>query len=212
VLAPEADALWEKLKAAGTLRPLSWDGKLIRLPGQTSGGIAYVRDPDGFNIEIVGISRQPGSHPTLHHLGLAVLDSDKSKSFYGKLLGAQFPDKMPEWLSGDMYDAAVGGRGFVIRLINGAFPEAASPHTTMPFELVEYKIPTRTNVADYRYSDVGVSCVGFQVEGIEDLYSRLKSAGIKVWSEGGIVQRKDGTRAVVVKDPDVGAFVELFEK
>jgi catechol 2,3-dioxygenase-like lactoylglutathione lyase family enzyme len=212
VLAPEADALWEKLKAAGTLRPLSWDGKLIRLPGQTSGGIAYVRDPDGFNIEIVGISQQPGSHPTLHHLGLAVLDSDKSKSFYGKLLGAQFPDKMPEWLSGDMYDAAVGGRGFVIRLINGAFPEAAAPQTTMPFELVEYKIPTRTEVADYRYSDVGVNCVGFQVEGIEDLHSRLKSAGIKVWSEGGIVQRKDGTCAVVIKDPDVGAFVELFEK
>jgi hypothetical protein len=43
---PEADALWTKLKASGTLRPLSWDGKLIRMPGQTSGGIAYVRDPD----------------------------------------------------------------------------------------------------------------------------------------------------------------------
>jgi hypothetical protein len=32
------------------------------------------------------------------------------------------------------------------------------------------------------------------------------------WSQGGIVQRKDGSRAVVVRDPDVGAFVELFER
>jgi hypothetical protein len=40
----------------------------------------------------------------------------------------------------------------------------------------------------------------------------LRAAGIKVWSEGGIVKMKDGTRAVVVRDPDVGAFVELFEK
>jgi catechol 2,3-dioxygenase-like lactoylglutathione lyase family enzyme len=212
VLEPEADALWEKLKAAGTLRPLSWDEKLVRLPGQASGGIAYVRDPDGFNIEIVGVSRQPGKKPTLHHLGLAVLDSEKSKSFYGTLLGAQFPDKMPEWLSGDMYDAAVGGRGFVIRLINGMFPEAAAPSATMPFELVEYKIPTRKDIADYRYSDIGANCVGFQVEGIDALYSKIKDAGVKIWSEGGIVQRKDGTRAVVVKDPDVGAFIELFEK
>jgi hypothetical protein len=82
----------------------------------------------------------------------------------------------------------------------------------MPFELVEYKVPTRTDIADYRYSDIGVNCVGFQVDGIDALYKKIKDAGIKIWSEGGIVQRKDGTRAVVVKDPDVGAFAELFEK
>jgi NAD(P)H-nitrite reductase large subunit len=50
------------------------------------------------------------------------------------------------------------------------------------------------------------------VDGLDALYSRLKAAGIKAWSEGGIVQKKDGTRAVVLRDPDVGAFVELFEK
>jgi catechol 2,3-dioxygenase-like lactoylglutathione lyase family enzyme len=220
LLEPEADALWVKLKAAGTLRALSWDEKLVRMPEQASGGIAYVRDPDGFNIEIVGISMPSGgaasplkpTDPTMHHLGLAVLNSEKSKAFYGGLLGAQFPKEMPEWLSGDMYDAAVGGRGYVIRLINGTFPEAMAPQVSNRFELVEYKNPTRTNVADYRYSDIGVNCVGFQVEGIDALYSRLKDAGIKIWSEGGVVQLKDGTRALIVKDPDVGAFVELFEK
>jgi hypothetical protein len=61
-------------------------------------------------------------------------------------------------------------------------------------------------------SDIAVNCVGFQAEGIDALYSRLKEAGIKIWSEGGIVRRKDGTCALIVKDPDVGAFVELFEK
>jgi catechol 2,3-dioxygenase-like lactoylglutathione lyase family enzyme len=219
LLEPEADGLWAKLKAAGTLRALSWDEKLVRMQGQTSGGIAYVRDPDGFNIEIVGI-RMPSAGgtppratgPTLHHLGLAVLNSDKSIAFYGGLMGAQFPKAMPEWLSGDMYDAAVGGRGYVIRLINGTFPEAAAPQASMRFELVEYKNPTRPDIADYRYSDIAVNCVGFQVEGIDALYSRLKEAGIRIWSEGGVARRKDGTRALIVKDPDVGAFVELFEK
>lgn len=213
LMVPDADTLWAQMKAAGLLRALSWDAKLVRMPGQASGGIAYVMDPDGFNIEIVGLSQKPAAtHSSLHHVGLAVLNSEKSKAFYGNLLGAKFPDTTPEWLSGDMYDAAVGGHGYVIRLINGAFPEAAAMQKTMPFELVEYQKPDRTDVGDYRYSDVSVSCVGFQVDGIDALCTRLKAAGIPAWSKGGVVQKKDGTRAVVVRDPDVGAFVELFEK
>jgi catechol 2,3-dioxygenase-like lactoylglutathione lyase family enzyme len=222
VMVPEADALWVQLKKAGMLRPLSWDGKLIRLPGQTSGGIAYVMDPDGLDVEIVGVKMAPAktaggqsvpsSEPTLHHLGLVVMNSEKSKAFYGALLGAKFPETQPEWLSGDMYDAAVGGHGYVIRLINGAFPEAAAPNTTMNFELVEYQKPNIKEIPEYRFSDIAVSCVGMQVEELDALCRRLQAAGIQIWSAGGIVQRRDATRAVVVRDPDVGAFVELFEK
>jgi catechol 2,3-dioxygenase-like lactoylglutathione lyase family enzyme len=220
LMVPEADALWEKLKEEGLLRPLSWGGKLIRLPGQTSGGIAYVMDPDGLDVEIVGVkpAKPAGTqsassdNPTLHHLGMAIVDSEKSKGFYGKLLGAEFPKTTPEWLSGDMYDAAVGGRGYVIRLINSTFPEATAPQTPMRFELVEYQKPNRTVIPEYRYSDVAVSCVGMQVDGLDVLYARLIAAGVDIWSEGGIVPLKDGTRSVVVRDPDVHAFVELFEK
>jgi catechol 2,3-dioxygenase-like lactoylglutathione lyase family enzyme len=213
LMVPDADTLWAQMKSAGILRALSWDERLVRMPGQTAGGIAYVMDPDGFNIEIIGLSQTPAAiHSSLHHVGLAVLNSNKAKAFYRDLLGAKFPETIPEWLSGDMYDAAVGGHGFVIRLMNGAFPEAAAPQKTMPFELVEYRKPTRTDVEDYRYCDIAVSCVGFRVDGIDTLYARLKAAGISIWSTGGIVQKKDGTRAVVVRDPDVGAFVELFEK
>jgi catechol 2,3-dioxygenase-like lactoylglutathione lyase family enzyme len=220
VLVPNADALWAQLKAAGLLRALSWDAKLVRMPGQNSGGIAYVMDPDGFNLEIIGMrlpastgaQKSPQDHPSLHHLGIAVLNSAKSESFYGGLLGAKFPDTLPEWVGGDMYDAAVGGHGYIIRLINGAFPEAAAASSEMRFELVEYQKPTRQDVADYSISDIAVSSIGLQVEGLDALYSKLKAAGIPAWSGGGIVQTKDGTRALVVRDPDVYAFVELFEK
>ena len=220
LMVPEADAMWERLKADGLLRPLSWEGKLIRLPGQTSGGIAYVMDPDGLDIEIVGVKppkaagsqSTPSGDSTLHHLGMAVLNFKKSEAFYGGLLGAEFPKTAPEWLSGDMYDAAVGGKGYVIRLINATYPEAAAPQTPMRFELVEYQKPNRTVIPEYRFSDVAVSCVGMRVQGLDALYSRLKAAGVRVWSDGGIVQLMDGTRSVVVRDPDVDAFVELFEK
>lgn len=46
---------------------------------------------------------------------------------------------------------------------------------------------------------------------LDAVYGRLKAAGVEVYSEGGIVQLMDGTRSVVVRDPDVSAFVELFE-
>ena len=220
VLVPDADSLWAQMKTAGLLRALSWDAKLVRMSGQNSGGIAYVMDPDGFNTEIIGVRLAPAAgkqqsapdRPSLHHLGLAVLNSAKSMSFYGGMLGAKFPDTLPQWVGGDMYDAAVGGRGYTIRLINGIFPEAAAGSSEMRFELVEYQKPTRQDVADYSISDVAVSSVGFQVEGLDALCSKLKAAGITAWSGGGIVQKKDGTRTVVVRDPDVGAFVELFEK
>ena len=219
LMVPDADALWAQLKADGNLRALSWDAKLVRMPGQTSGGIAYVMDPDGFDIEIIGVRPAAGAgalkvpeHPSLHHLGLSVLDSGKAKDFYGGLLGAKFPDALPNWVSGDMYDAAVGGRGYVIRLINGAFPEAAAPQTEMRFELVLYQKPDIQKIPEYRYSDVAVNCVGIQVEGLDAFYAKMSNAGIKSWSGSGIVQKKDGTRAVVVRDPDVGAFVELFER
>jgi catechol 2,3-dioxygenase-like lactoylglutathione lyase family enzyme len=95
LMVPDADTLWAQLKSAGLLRALSWDAKLVRMPGQTSGGIAYVMDPDGFDIEIIGLrpaaaaGNVPG-HSSLHHLGLSVLNSSKSKEFYGGLLGAYF--------------------------------------------------------------------------------------------------------------------------
>ncbi len=213
LMVPQADELWEMLRVTGLLRPLSWDGKLIRTAGQTSGGIAYIRDPDGFNVEIIGIDRSGRlKGPSLHHVGLTVLNSGKAKSFYGDLLGARFPDKPSEWLSGDNYDAPVGGRGYVLRFFNGAFPEAAAPHATMNLELVEYQKPDRTAIDDYGHADVSVSCLGFEVEGLEELYARLQAAGVKTWSQGGIVRLQNGTRAVIVRDPDVGAFVELFEQ
>ena len=56
---PESDDLWAQLESDGLLRSLSWEGKLIRMPGQESGGLAYIKDPDGYHVEIIGISPQP---------------------------------------------------------------------------------------------------------------------------------------------------------
>ena len=63
---------------------------------------------------------------------------------------------------------------------------------------------------DQHFADIGVNYVGFQVTDLEAVYSQAKAAGAITVSDGGIVKVTDG-RAVMLRDPDVGGFVELFQ-
>jgi catechol 2,3-dioxygenase-like lactoylglutathione lyase family enzyme len=219
---PDADALWTRLQSAGLLRPLTWEGKLIRIPGQSTGGLAYIMDPDGMKVEIIGQrpaqpatatqAAAPAGQLGVNHVGLVAADSVKSKAFYGGLLGAQFPDTPSQWLSGDFYDSVVGGHGNILRLINGNFSDPSATDLRMRIELVEYQNVAKKDSGEFRFSDIGINCLGMAATALDSLYARIKSAGVETWSEGGIVKMKDGARAVVVRDPDVGNFVELFER
>jgi catechol 2,3-dioxygenase-like lactoylglutathione lyase family enzyme len=216
----DARALWSKLKAAGMLWPRSWGGKLVPLPGQTKYTMAYITDPDGMDVEIVDQRpampatatqpARPADPPGFNHIGLVVLDSIKAKAFYGGLLGEQFPKTESAWLSNDFMDSAVGGHGNVLRIFNGTFAEAADRNARMRFEVVEYK-NRKKPVAPYSITDIGVNYIGFEVSGIDAFVTRLKKAGVKVVSDG-IVTMNGGYRVALVRDPDVGAFVELFER
>lgn len=216
---PNAEALWARLKANGMLWARSWGGKLVAPPGRTKGVLAYITDPDGLDIEIADASlATPGgparaarpAGPGFNHVGLIVLDSDKERAFYGRVLGARLLTTRAPWLKGDFYDAAVGGHGNILRFYNELFPEAAAPDARMHFEMVEFQ-NRKKPVRRYRISDVSVGYVGFEVEGLGALLARAKAAGAKVVSRGGIVRMEDGSRAVLIRDPDVGAFLELVE-
>ncbi|MFZ0786928.1 MAG: VOC family protein [Candidatus Acidiferrales bacterium] len=219
VAVPDSEKLWSDLKAAGMLWPRTWGGNLIPAPGQTRGTIAYTTDPDGMDVEIVEQSpampatdtrpARPATLPGFNHVGLVILDVDKARAFYGALLGEQFPATPSQWTSGDFMDSAVGGHGNVLRLLNGTFALAADPDARMRFELVEYE-NRKKPVAAYDITDIGANWLGLEVTDIDDLLVRLKGAGIKVVSDG-IVEMKGGYRVALVRDPDVHAFVELYE-
>ncbi len=232
---PDAEGLWARLKASGMLWARSWGGKLVAPPGRTKGVLAYLTDPDGLDIEIAdaslatpggpgrpsgpGRSGGPGgaaasaraAGPGFNHVGLIVLDSDKERGFYGDVLGGQLLTTRAPWLKGDFYDAAVGGHGNILRFYNELFPEAAAPDARMHFEMVEFQ-NRKKPVRRYRISDISVGYVGFQVDGLDAVLSRARAAGAKVVSRGGIVRMDDGSRAVLIRDPDVGAFLELLER
>jgi catechol 2,3-dioxygenase-like lactoylglutathione lyase family enzyme len=215
----DADKTWSALKAAKMLWPRTWGGELIPLPGETKGAIAYITDPDGMDVEIVeqrpatpatsGRPARPADPPGFNHVGLVILDPDKAFGFYGALLGEQLPAAPSSWMSGDFLDSAVGGHGNIIRIVNGTFPLAADRDARIRFELVEYE-NRKKPVAPYTITDMGVNYVGFEVTDIDAFVARLQGAGIKLVSDG-IVEMKGGYRVALVRDPDVGMFVELYQ-
>ena len=220
LVVPDAEALWAQLQANGLLHARSWGGELIAPPGQTKKMLAYVTDPDGLDIEIIdqrpatpaqeGRPARPAMPPGISHVGLVTLDSDKARAFYQTLLGGQLVNAEQPWLKGDFYDSAVGGHGNVLRFFNESFAEAADSAARMNFKLVEYQ-NRKKPVASYSIFDTSTSYVGFEVNDLDGFLARAKAAGAKPVSDSGIVTMRSGTRAVIIRDPDVGAFVEPYE-
>lgn len=221
LIVPDADAVWARLKAAGLLRARSWGAKLVAPPGQTKGLLAYITDPDGLDIELIGErpaaparNGQPARTaflPGVSHVGLVILDADKAKAFYGTVFGGHLESRTSPWLKGDFFDAAVGGHGNILRFFDESFPEAAAPASSLYLELVEFQ-NRKKPVVPSRITDIGVGYVGFQVQNLDAFLKRALAAGAQLVSRGGIVTMRGGTRVVMIRDPDVGMFVELFEQ
>ena len=94
-------------------------------------------------------------------------------------------------------------------MYNGTYALAADRDARMRFEIIEYE-NRKKPVEPYDITDIGVNWIGLEVTDIDDLLVRLKGAGIKVVSDG-IVEMKGGYRVALIRDPDVHAFVELYE-
>jgi catechol 2,3-dioxygenase-like lactoylglutathione lyase family enzyme len=221
LVVPDAQLLWSQLQAAGLLRARTWGAQLIAPPGQTKGSIAYLTDPDGLDIELLnqrpaapieaGHIANPDTLSGVGHAGLVVLDSARSRAFYGQVLGGHLQNADSPWLKGDFYDSVVGGHGNIVRIYDESFPEAAAPQFHLNFALIEFQ-NRKQPVEAYDITDIGVGYVGFQVQGLDALLAQAKAAGARVVSKPEIAVEKDGTREVLMRDPDVGGFVELFEK
>ncbi len=220
LVVPDAAEVWSRLAARGLLHARSWGGKLIAAPGESRPLLAYLTDPDGLDIELIeeraataardGRPARPALLPGVNHVGLVVLDSPKALAFYGGVLGGRLVSQDAPWLRGDFYDSAVGGHGNVLRFHNESFAEGPTPSARMNFELVEFQ-NRRDPPVPRRITDRGVGYVGFEVRGIDALVQSARAAGAQVVSTPAVILLHPGTRTALLRDPDVGGFVELFE-
>lgn len=197
---------WEKLRKAGILRAHSWADEL-QPAGRPKGQLAYIADPDGLDIEV--IDKNANAKAGVNHFGIVTADVEKAKAFYVGLLGGKPPAEEPKWLQGDFFDSVVGGHGGIVRLFFLTFPEAVAPESTLNFELIDFQ-NRKQPIDKFSLTDIGVNYYGFQVPNIESFLKGALALGATQVSKN-IVTLRDGTREVMLRDPDTGAFV-LFRQ
>ena len=217
----DCNPVMDSLKAAGLLK-VPQMGFPAGPPNQPR-RFVFVQDPDGWYIELFAkMKPAPGAPPEgpkvanstatqanierlgkqagFNHIGLNVIDPAKALAFYQGILGGDYPPLPPP-------DAS--GAAPRMTMLNGWFPQATT-NENVRLELLGSPQNKDKPAPGQHFADIGVNYVGFQVTDIDAVYARAKAAGAKTISDGGIVKVKDG-RAVMLQDPDVGGFVELWE-
>jgi catechol 2,3-dioxygenase-like lactoylglutathione lyase family enzyme len=224
----DCNPVMDKLKAMNMLKVPK-----MNLPGggrPTTGprAFVFVQDPDGWYIELFAIippapgAPPPGpkvsnstatqqnidrlgKQPGFNHIGLNVIDPVKALAFYQGVLGGDYAPLPPPPAT-----PPPPGAPPRMTMMNGWFPQATTEgHVRL--ELIAFpQPPGKETPPDEHFADIGVNYVGFQVTDIDAVYAKAKADGAQTVSAGGVVKVKDG-RAVIIRDPDVGGFVELWE-
>lgn len=138
----------------------------------------------------------------ISHVGISVVNLERSIGFYRDLLGMRLIQEVP--MRGANYDSIMGlkdtaGRIAVLRTAN------------LEIELLEFKRPPPRPVETSRHvSDQGISHFAIHVEDIAGMYSRLKSAGVRLHSDL-VYFPSCATTAVYFCDPD-GNYIEMLEE
>jgi catechol 2,3-dioxygenase-like lactoylglutathione lyase family enzyme len=219
----------DKLKAIGMLREVN-----MNMPGGGGGAagprrFAFVQDPDGWFVEFFAIMKPaPGAPPEapkvsdssatmqnierlgkqigFNHIGLDVKDMAKAVGFYQGVLGGDYPPLAPPAPPAGAGGPGGGRAAPRMNMMNGWFPQAGTDKNVR-LELIG---EPGTTIPDEHFSDINVNYVGFEVTDIDAVYAKAKADGAITVTDGGIVKVKGG-RAVIVRDPDVGGFVELWQ-
>ncbi|MGA8768044.1 MAG: VOC family protein [Candidatus Acidiferrales bacterium] len=214
----------DKLKAANLLKVPQMNMPGGPPPPNGPRRFVFVQDPDGWFIELFAkMAPAPGAPPEapkvsnstatqanierlgkqagFNHIGLNVIDPAKALAFYQGVLGGDYPALDPA--------PAAGGAAPRMTMLNGWFPQATTAGNVR-LELLGSPQNRDKPAPGQHFADVGVNYVGFQVTNIDAVYAKAKADGAKTVSDGGIVKVGDG-RAVMLQDPDVGGFVELWE-
>lgn len=166
----------------------------------SSGRSVMFRDPDGFLIEVDQVG---GSISAA--MGITVSDMAATLKFYRDLLGFDLSGSLKfasDKTRMDLVGAPAGGR---FRQAGGTVPG-----TNARIEFYEFKGVERTPF-HLRVPDPGCPALALRVTDLDGLLKRLKAAGVKVVSAGGVPAQFSPTiRNIFVEDPD-GFKIELYQ-
>jgi catechol 2,3-dioxygenase-like lactoylglutathione lyase family enzyme len=179
---------------------------------------AFIQDPDGLTLEYFGKPiPQPGAPPAaptvsnsyataqnmdrlgkqagFNHYAYNIIDPHKAQDFYVQVLGGDYPP--------------IEGMGGAQVMLHGWFPQATT-NNNLRVELIYFALNKDKTPPPIKFQDINANYAGFQVSNIESAYARAKQHGAITVSEGGIVGYHKG-RAALIRDPDVGGYIMLWE-
>jgi catechol 2,3-dioxygenase-like lactoylglutathione lyase family enzyme len=212
-------ALLDRLEALNMLKMPEVNG--LPNPRRQEGfrRFAFIQDPDGLVLEYFGkpIPR-PGDPPPppvvsnssataanmdrlgkqagFNHYAVNIVDPHKAQNFYVKVLGGDYPP-----LEGHTGGAQV--------ILHGWFPQAGT-NNNLRVELLSFAVNGGKTPPPMKFQDINANYAGFQVSDIEAVYARAREHGAITVSQGGITKYGNG-RAVLIRDPDVGGYIMLWE-
>ena len=137
----------------------------------------------------------------LHHTAISVSDLDRSIYFYQDLLGMTVEWRM-DHRRGEALERAVGLNGVDVSyaMLSGWGGR---------IELFQYHSPRGKPYPEHRpVNDQGITHVGFLVDGIEELYERLVSRGVRFDSPPQEI--RPGAKVAYFHDPD-GVTLEILQ-
>jgi catechol 2,3-dioxygenase-like lactoylglutathione lyase family enzyme len=140
------------------------------------------RDPDGYPVEALQVSADADVGASM---SLAVSDLERTRQFYRDLLGFELTGG-PHQIAGNV------------------------PGTKARIEFHEFKGVPRTPF-HLRVPDPGCPAIALRVADLDGLLARMKVAGVKIVSTGGVPAQFSPTiRNIFVEDPD-GFKIELYQ-
>ena len=179
---------------------------------------AFIQDPDGLTIEYfskpIPKPGDPAPAPTVsnssataqnidrlgkqagfNHYAFNIIDPQKAQDFYVQVLGGDYPP--------------IEGLGGAQVMLHGWFPQATTKNN-LRVELIYFALNKGKTPPPMKFQDINASYGGFQVSNIESAYKRAKEHGAITVSEGGIIDFHKG-RAALIRDPDVGGYIMLWQ-
>lgn len=189
---------------------LSIGGQPMKVGGEKSKTRSvFVRDPDGFMLELAGIQPTPpttapvSSNVTGGRIGVTIENTEQTLKFYHDVLGFE-TKPAPEAFATDKTIAtlidAVGAQWRI--------SSAKIPGTSVDWELLEFKSVVRK---PFRLAvpDVGSPAVSVMVKDVNAALEAVKAGGGSVVTAGGRPVKLGPAIGIFVRDPN-GLLIELI--
>jgi catechol 2,3-dioxygenase-like lactoylglutathione lyase family enzyme len=189
---------------------LSKGGEPMKVGGEArQSRSVFVRDPDGFMLELAGIQPPPKSSAPSDsnilggRIGVTIKDTDQTMKFYHNVLGFETKPAAPAFATNKTIATLIDAEGAQWRISS-----AKVPGSSVEFEFLEFKDVPR-KAFDLRVPDPGSPAVSIHVKDVETAMKSVAAGGGSIVTRSGEPVKLGAGLGVFVRDPN-GLLIELI--